>query len=91
MLVSLKTLFAETWRTTIDSAGPQGNAKYVTETMYTSELFFSRGATDMDDVGQFLGRLELSIRMPDRARKPATEREIYVVFGLFIQSRNPRI
>jgi hypothetical protein len=61
----------------------QGNAKYVTETMDTFELSFSRGATDMDDVGQFQGRLELSIRMPDRACKPATEGDIYVVFSLF--------
>jgi hypothetical protein len=72
------------------SAGAQGAAKHVMEIVDIFELFFNRElivtiVTETNTYAeQFLRGRELSVRLPARAWKPVTDREVYVVLGLFM-------
>jgi hypothetical protein len=70
--------------------GPQGAAVNAMEIVDVFELFFNKEIIDSivketnRYAEQFLRGRELSVSLPARAWKPVTDREIYVVLGLFM-------
>jgi hypothetical protein len=76
------------WENFMGSVGLQGAAKQMTEIMDVFELFFCRELTDMivketnRYTEQFLCERELSIRLPDRAWKSVTGRNLSCILSV---------